>query len=127
VQRLLVPDQRGQRRVEQLDVDVRLRHVHPGAVRFPVTGAPAGVQVLMTSAAGQWTLVVANQNATAQGFGVHLNALNQISAASADRTSATESLAPVSLPPVSGATATLSLMPPARAPPTLPPGWTRAS
>jgi O-glycosyl hydrolase len=85
------------------------RYVRPGAVRFPVTGAPPGVQVLATSASGKWTLVVTNQNTTAQSFGVHFNALNQITAASAYRTSATENLAQVTLPSVSGATATLNL------------------
>ncbi|HET9657018.1 MAG TPA: glycoside hydrolase [Kineosporiaceae bacterium] len=85
------------------------RFVRPGAVRFPVTGAPGGVQVLATSASGRWTLVVTNTNTSAQTFGVHFNALNQISAASAYRTSATENIASVGLPPVSGATATLSL------------------
>lgn len=85
------------------------KFVRPGAVRFPVTGVPANVQILATSAGGQWTLVVNNLNTSAQTVGVHFNALQQLAASAAYRTSATENIAPVALPSVSGGTATLSL------------------
>lgn len=85
------------------------KFVRPGAVRFPVTGAPSGVQVLATSGGGQWTLVVTNTGTSAQSFDVHFNALNGIRPAAAYRTSATENLAKVALASVSGETAVLSV------------------
>lgn len=85
------------------------KFVRPGSVRFPVTGAPSGVDVLATSNNGSWTLVVTNTNTSAQSFDVHFNALNTIAAGSAYRTSSTENIASVSLPTVTGATASLTL------------------
>ncbi len=84
------------------------KFVRPGAVRFPVTGAPSGVQVLASSANGTWTLVVTNSSTTAQNFDVHFNARNAISPTAAYRTSATENLASVAPATVSGATASLA-------------------
>ncbi|HKT05968.1 MAG TPA: glycoside hydrolase [Rugosimonospora sp.] len=85
------------------------RFVRPGSVRFPVTGAPSGVDVLATANNGAWTLVVTNTNTSASSFDVHFNALNTISASAAYRTSATENIASVALPTVASGTASLSL------------------
>jgi O-glycosyl hydrolase len=85
------------------------KYVRPGAVRYNVTGAPAGVQVLATSGGGNWTLVVNNLNTTAQSVDVRFSALNNVTATAAIRTSGTENLASVATPPVSGGTASLTL------------------
>jgi O-glycosyl hydrolase len=85
------------------------KFVRPGSVRFPVTGAPSGVTVLATSNGGRWTLVVDNLNTSAASFDVHFNALNTLTASAAYRTSASENLASIGLPAVSGGTASLSL------------------
>ncbi|MEU4222164.1 lectin [Actinoplanes sp. NPDC026623] len=85
------------------------RFVRPGAVRYNVTGAPAGVQVSAFDRAGQWTLVVTNQNASATALSLHLNAKNNVSFSAARRTSATESLAAVGAPAVSAGTVSTSL------------------
>jgi hypothetical protein len=80
------------------------RYVRPGAVRHNVTGAPTGVQVSAFDRGGQWTLVVANQNASATSLTLHLNAENNVSFASATRTSATESMAAIGSPTISSGT-----------------------
>jgi O-glycosyl hydrolase len=85
------------------------RFVRPGAVRYPVNGAPNGVQVLAFDAGGQWTLVVNNLNSTATPLSLHFNARNNVGATAAYRTSATENLASVGLPSVSGGTVTATL------------------
>lgn len=85
------------------------RFVRPGSVRFDVTGAPAGVQILATSQGGNWTLVVNNQNTSTQDINLRIGALNNLTPVSAVRTSATQNLASVALPTVSGGTAALSL------------------
>jgi O-glycosyl hydrolase len=89
------------------------RYVRPGAVRYPVSGAPSGVQILATHQAqqdgGSWTLVVNNLTGGAQAFDIAFNTRNDITATAAYRTSATEDAAPVATPPVSGVTASLNL------------------
>ena len=85
------------------------RFVRPGAVRYNVSGAPSGVQVSAFDRAGQWTLVVTNQNTSATSLALHLNAKNNVSFNSARRTSATESLATVAAPTISSGTLTTSL------------------
>jgi O-glycosyl hydrolase len=85
------------------------RFVRPGAVRHNVTGAPAGVQVSAFDRAGQWTLVVANQNAAATPLSLHLNAKNTVSFGSARRTSATENLAAVGAPALAAGTLSTTL------------------
>jgi len=85
------------------------RFVKPGAVRHNVTGAPSGVQVTAFDRAGQWTLVVANQNAAATSLSLHLNAKNTVSFGSARRTSATENLAAIGAPTLSAGTLSTSL------------------
>lgn len=84
------------------------KFVRPGSVRYPVTGAPSGVQVLATSLGGTWTLVVNNLNSSAQAVDVRLPA-GSLSAGAAYRTSASENMAAVAVPAVSGGTASLSL------------------
>lgn len=78
------------------------KFVRPGAVRYAVTGAPSGVQASAFSHNGQWTVVVNNLNTTSTPLSVHFNANSNVSASTAYRTSATENLAAVSLPSVSG-------------------------
>jgi hypothetical protein len=85
------------------------RFVRPGSVRHDVAGAPAGVQIMATARDGNWTLVVNNLNTTAQEVDVRFP--TNIEAVSAWRTSATENLAPVTLPTVTPATAALNLPP----------------
>ncbi len=85
------------------------KFVRPGSVRYHVTGAPAGVQVLATSNGGTWTLVVNNLNNSVQNVDVRFNALANVTAAAAVRTSGTENLASVALPPVASGTTSLSL------------------
>lgn len=84
------------------------KFVRPGSVRYPVTGAPSGVQITATSLGGDWTLVVNNLNNSTQAVNVHLPAAG-ITASSAYRTSASENLSPIALPTVSAGTAALSL------------------
>jgi O-glycosyl hydrolase len=85
------------------------RFVRPGAVRYPVTGAPSGVQIMATSGGGNWTLVVNNLNTTAQDVDVAFSALNNVTPTAAYRTSATQNLASVGLPAVASGRAALSL------------------
>jgi O-glycosyl hydrolase len=85
------------------------KYVRPGSVRYNVTGAPAGVQVLATSNGGNWTLVVNNLNNSAQNVDVRFSALNNVTPTAAYRTSGTENLASVATPAVSAGTAALSL------------------
>ncbi|HLL67988.1 MAG TPA: glycoside hydrolase [Micromonosporaceae bacterium] len=85
------------------------RFIRPGAVRYNVTGAPSGVQILATSGGGNWTLVVNNLNNTAQDVDVAFSALNNVTATSAHRTSATQNVASIALPPVTGGRAALNV------------------
>jgi O-glycosyl hydrolase len=85
------------------------RFVRPGAVRHNVTGAPSGVQVSAFDHSGAWTLVVNNLNTASTSLTVHLNAKSAVSAGSAYRTSATESLASVAAPTISGSSVTATL------------------
>jgi hypothetical protein len=83
------------------------KFVRPGSVRYAVTGAPANVQIMATSQGGNWTLVVNNLNTTTQVVDVRFT--TNLTALSATRTSASESLASIGLPTVAGPTASLSL------------------
>ncbi|WP_184861523.1 glycoside hydrolase family 30 beta sandwich domain-containing protein [Kutzneria kofuensis] len=73
-----------------------------------MTGAPSGVQVTATSLDGNWTLVVNNLNASAQTVSVRLPS-SGASATMAYRTSASENMAAIGLPPMSAGTASLNL------------------
>lgn len=85
------------------------RFVRPGAVRHNVTGAPSGVQVSAFDHNGVWTLVVNNLNTSSTSLTVHLNTKSAVSAGSAYRTSATESMASVAAPTISGSAVTATL------------------
>ena len=84
------------------------KFVRPGSVRYPVTGAPSGVQILATSLGGKWTLVINNLTGSAQSVNVHLP-VTGISATGGYRTSATENMSAIALPTVSAGIASLSL------------------
>lgn len=84
------------------------KFVRPGSVRHPVTGAPSGVQITATFLNGNWTLVVNNLNKSAQAVNVQLPS-GGVTASGAYRTSASENLATIGLPTVSGSTASLNL------------------
>ncbi|HYN93792.1 MAG TPA: ricin-type beta-trefoil lectin domain protein, partial [Pilimelia sp.] len=85
------------------------KFVRPGSVRYDVTGAPSGVQIMATSQGGNWTVVANNLSNTAQDIDVAFTAMNNVSATAAYRTSATESLASVALPTVTPGRAALRL------------------
>ena len=85
------------------------KFVRPGSVRYDVTGAPSGVQIMATSQGGNWTLVVNNLNNSAQDVDVAFTALNNVSATSAYRTSATQNLASIPVPAVGAGRASLNL------------------
>jgi hypothetical protein len=86
------------------------RFVRPNAVRFSITGMPANVWPVAFESGGTWTVVAINDNTSATAFPLHFGATNgPLTATGAYRTSATEDLAPVALPNVSGSTATATL------------------
>ncbi|HTI21175.1 MAG TPA: glycoside hydrolase [Kutzneria sp.] len=86
------------------------RFVRPNAVRFPISGMPSGVWPVAFESGGTWTVVAINDNASDTAFPLHFGATNgQLTATGAYRTSATEDLASVALPAVSGSTATATL------------------
>ncbi|GIH17204.1 glycoside hydrolase [Rugosimonospora africana] len=85
------------------------KFIRPGSVRFAVTGTPSGVSALATSNSGKWTVVVTNVDTATQSFHVHFNALEDITATAAYRTSATQNIAPVGLPAVSDGVASLTV------------------
>ncbi|WP_063775169.1 ricin-type beta-trefoil lectin domain protein [Streptacidiphilus anmyonensis] len=84
------------------------KYVRPGAVRYAVTGAPTGVQPLAFRQNGSWVVVVANTNAASTSFGLNLHSTG-LAPAGAYRTSATEDMAGVAAPSVSGSTISASL------------------
>jgi O-glycosyl hydrolase len=85
------------------------RYVRPGAVRHPVTGTPPGVQVLATRAGSTWTLVVNNLGAGPQAVDVAFGTGRRLAATAAYRTSATEDVARIARPRVTGDRASLRL------------------
>jgi O-glycosyl hydrolase len=86
------------------------RFVRPNAVRFPITGMPSNVWPVAFESGGAWTVVAINDNTSATSFPLHFGATNgQLTPTGAYRTSATEDLAPVALPTVSGSTMTATL------------------
>jgi O-glycosyl hydrolase len=84
------------------------RFVRPGAVRYALTGAPSGVQALAFWADNAWTVVAANTNSSATSFSLNLGS-STLSSQGAYRTSATENVASVSAPSISGSTVSTSL------------------
>jgi O-glycosyl hydrolase len=85
------------------------RFVRPGSVRYDVTGAPSGVQIMATSQGGNWTLVVNNLTNSVQDIDLGFTALNNVTATAAYRTSGSQNLASVAVPPVSAGRAALNL------------------
>ena len=84
------------------------RFVRPGAVRYGVSGAPAGVQTMAFWDNGQWTVVAANTNTSATSLSVNLGS-GTITSSSAHQTDASENLASIAAPAISGSTITASL------------------
>lgn len=85
------------------------RFVRPGSVRFDVTGAPNGVQILATRLGTTWTLVVNNLTTSTQDINLRLAGLANPTPTTAVRTSATQNLASIALPSVSAGTVALNL------------------
>ena len=82
------------------------KYVRPGAVLHNALGAPSGVQVSAYQSGKNWTVVVNNQNTTASPLSLNVGSAQGLSATGAYRTSATQNLATVADPAVSGATVT---------------------
>ena len=84
------------------------RYVRPGSVRYGISGAPSGVQAMAFWSGGKWTVVATNTNTSATGFSLNLNS-GSLGASGAYQTSASENLASVAAPGISGSTITASL------------------
>ena len=84
------------------------RFVRPGAVRYGVSGSPSGVQTMAFWDNNQWTVVANNTNTAATSLSVNLGS-GPITSSSAYQTDASENLASVSAPSISGSTITASL------------------
>jgi O-glycosyl hydrolase len=84
------------------------RYIRPGAVRYDVSGSPAGVQTMAFWRNGAWTVVAANTNSSAITLTLDTNS-GTLTPSATHRTSATESLASVANPTVSGSVLTGSL------------------
>jgi hypothetical protein len=84
------------------------RFVRPGAVRYGLSGAPSGVQALAFWANNAWTIVATNTNSSATSFSLNLNS-GTITSQGAYRTSATENVASIAAPSISGSTISTSL------------------
>jgi O-glycosyl hydrolase len=89
------------------------KFVRPGAVRYPITGAPSGVQALAFENAGTWTVVVINTNTSSTALSLQFAAANSgLTATRAYITNATNDVHRTTNPTVSGST--VSLTAPAR-------------
>lgn len=84
------------------------RYVRPGAVRYGVSGSPSGVQTMAFWANNQWTVVATNTNTSATTLALNLGS-GTVTSAGAYQTSASENLASVSAPSISGGTISASL------------------
>jgi O-glycosyl hydrolase len=84
------------------------RYVRPGAVRYAIGGAPAGVQAMAFWQHDAWTVVVSNTTGASTPFALDLGS-GAVSPQGAYRTSATENLAAVAAPSVSGSTMSTTL------------------
>lgn len=84
------------------------KYVRPGAVRYSVAGSPAGVQTLAFWHNNAWTVVATNTNTAAATLGLDLGS-GTLTPTGSYRTSATENLASVTAPGVSGSVLTGSL------------------
>ncbi|MFE2432535.1 glycoside hydrolase [Streptomyces sp. NPDC059373] len=84
------------------------KYVRPGAVRYDISGAPAGVQTMAFWKDGAWTVVASNTNSAASSLTLDTNS-GALTPTATHRTSATESLASVTNPTISGSVLTASL------------------
>jgi O-glycosyl hydrolase len=84
------------------------RFVRPGAVRYGVSGSPSGVQTMAFWDNGQWTVVAANTNTSATSLSVNLGS-GTVTSSSAYQTDASENLASIPGPAISGGVITAAL------------------
>lgn len=84
------------------------RYVRPGAVRYGVSGSPSGVQTMAFWHDNQWTVVANNTNTSATTLSLNLGS-GTVTSAGAYQTDASENLASIGAPGISGSTITASL------------------
>ena len=86
------------------------KYVRPGAVRYGVSGSPSGVQTMTfwNSSSDQWDVVATNTNASATTLSLNLGS-GTISSDQAIQTDASENMASISAPSISGSTISASL------------------
>jgi O-glycosyl hydrolase len=84
------------------------RFVRPGAVRYGVSGSPSGVQTMAFWDNGKWTVVAANTNTSATSLSVNLGS-GTVTSSSAYQTDASENLASIPGPAISGGAITAAL------------------
>jgi O-glycosyl hydrolase len=84
------------------------RFVRPGAVRYAVEGSPSGVETLVFRQGNDWVVVAVNTNATDTNLAVNLDS-GTLNPRSSYRTSATEDVAAIADPTVSGSSISADL------------------
>jgi O-glycosyl hydrolase len=84
------------------------KYVRPGAVRYAVAGSPSGVQTLAFWHNNAWTVVATNTNTSATTLSLNLGS-GSLTSTGSYRTSASENLASVSAPGISGSVISDSL------------------
>ena len=84
------------------------KYVRPGAVRYGVSGSPSGVQTMAFWAGGKWTVVATNTSTSATTLSLNLDS-GTLTASGAYQTDASENMASVSAPAISGSTISASL------------------
>jgi O-glycosyl hydrolase len=84
------------------------RYVRPGSVRYGVSGAPSGVQTMAFWHNNQWTVVATNTNTSATTLSLNLGS-GTVTSAGAYQTDASENIASISAPSISGSTISASL------------------
>jgi O-glycosyl hydrolase len=84
------------------------KYVRPGAVRYGVSGSPSGVQTMAFWRGGQWTVVATNTSTSATTLSLNLDS-TALTSAGAYQTDASENMASISAPGISGSTISASL------------------
>jgi O-glycosyl hydrolase len=84
------------------------KYVRPGAVRYGVSGSPAGVQTMAFWSGGKWTVVATNTNTSATTLSLNLGS-GTLTSAGAYQTDASENMASISAPGISSSTISASL------------------
>jgi O-glycosyl hydrolase len=84
------------------------KYVRPGAVRYAVAGSPSGVQTLAFWQNNAWTVVATNTNTSATTLSLDLGS-GSLTSTGSYRTSASESLASIAAPGISGSVVSASL------------------